>query len=58
VGHQIAEVYLLHQIDILQEKLDYAITHNAENRLKLEKAKSGNCRASFESETHRTGQES
>jgi oligopeptide/dipeptide ABC transporter ATP-binding protein len=39
VGHQIAEVYLLHQIDILQEKLDYALTHNAENRLKLEKAK-------------------
>lgn len=39
VGHQIAEVYLLHQTDILQEKLDYALTHNAENRLLLEKAK-------------------
>jgi ABC-type dipeptide/oligopeptide/nickel transport system ATPase component len=39
VGDQISEVYLLHQTDILQEKLDYAITHNAENRIELEKAK-------------------
>lgn len=39
VGYQIAEVYLLHQKDILQDKLDYAITHNAENRTKLVKAK-------------------
>lgn len=39
VGYQIAEVYLLHQKDVLQQKLDYAITHNAENRIKLTKAK-------------------
>jgi oligopeptide/dipeptide ABC transporter ATP-binding protein len=39
VGYQIAEVYLLHQKDILQQKLDYAKTHNAENRIKLAKVK-------------------
>jgi len=37
VGYQIAEVYLLHQKDILQQKLDYALSHNSENRVKLEK---------------------
>jgi len=39
VGYQIAEVYLLHQKDILQQKLDYANIHNSENRMKLEKVK-------------------